>query len=182
MQYSDQDIDELRTRNLLFIAFYFFAMVMLSICLYALYISAEEYLKTHRVVIGEVLASTEFPFHGAPKLVTYLMIASILSWFCITTLGRDKLRDIAKPLKSILQLVILAIVVIALYEFIYNFTIWNSFITHNIIRGKYNLDSISIPYPNPKTPWNIVFATKMTFAAFLISSHGFYIISKANKG
>jgi hypothetical protein len=110
------------------------------------------------------------------------MIASILSWFCITTLGRDKLRNIAKPVKSILQLVILAIVVIALYEFIYNFSIWNSFITHNMIKGKYNLDSISVPYPNPNTPWNIIFATKMTFAAFLIASLGFYIISKANKG
>jgi hypothetical protein len=181
MQYSDQGIDELRTKNLFVIASYFFAMVMLSICSYALYISAEEYLKTHRVVIGEVLASTEFPFHGSPKLITYLMIASILSWFCITTLGRDKLRVIAKPTKSILQLAILAMVVITLYEFIYNFSIWNSFITHNIIIGKYNLDNISVPYPNPKTPWNVIFATKMTFAAFLISSHGFYIVSKANK-
>ncbi|MFL6394892.1 MAG: hypothetical protein ACJ708_09595, partial [Nitrososphaeraceae archaeon] len=98
MQYPHRDIDELRIRNLFIVAFYFFAMVMLSICSYAIYISAEEYLKTHRVVIGEVLASTEFPFHGSPKLVTYLMIASVLSWFCITTLGRDKLSDIAKPI------------------------------------------------------------------------------------
>ena len=110
------------------------------------------------------------------------MIASVLSWFCITTLGRDKLSDIAKPIKSILQLVILAIMVIALYEFIYNFNIWNSFITQNIIKGKYNLDNLSVPYPHPNTPWNIIFAAKMTFAAFLISSHGLYIISKTHKG
>jgi glucan phosphoethanolaminetransferase (alkaline phosphatase superfamily) len=183
LQYSDQNADgELRTRNLLFIAFYLFAIVMLSICFYALYISAEEYLNTHRLVIGEVLSNTEFPFHGSPKLVTYLMIASILSWFCITRLGRDKLRNITRPIKSILQLAILAIMVIALYESIYNFSLWNSFIIHNIIKGKYNLDSISVPYPHPNTPWNIIFAAKMTFAGFLISSHGFYIISKANKG
>ena len=182
MQYSDQDIDELRTRNLLFMAFYFSAIVMLSICFYALYISAEEYLNTHRIIIGEVLSSTEFPFQGSPKLVTYLMIASVLSWFCITRLGGDKIRTITTPIKSILQLVILAIMVIALYEFIYNFNIWNSFITQNIIKGKYNLDSLSVPYPHPKTPWNIIFAAKMTFAAFLISSHGLYIISKTNKG
>jgi hypothetical protein len=155
---------------------------MVSICLYALYISAEEYLTTHRLVIGEVLSSTEFPFHGAPKLVTYLMIASILSWFCIIRLGRDKLRNITMPIKSILQLVILVIMVITLYESVYNFSLWNSLITQNIIKGKHNLDSISIPYPHPNTPWNIIFAAKMTFAGFLISSHGFYIISKANKG
>jgi hypothetical protein len=40
------------------------------------------------------------------------------------------------------------------------------------------LDSISVPYPNPQTPWNLIFATKMTLAAFLISAHGFYIMSK----
>jgi hypothetical protein len=183
LQYSDQNADdELRTRNLLFIAFYLFAIIMLSICFYALYISAEEYLKTHRLVIGEVLSNTEFPFHGAPKLVTYLMVSSILSWFCITRLGRDRLRTITTPIKSILQLAILAIMVIALYESIYNFSLWNSFIIQNIIKGKYNLDSISVPYPHPNTPWNIIFAAKMTFTGFLISSHGFYIISKANKG
>jgi hypothetical protein len=183
LQYSDQNVDdELRTRSLLFIAFYLFAIVMLSICFYALYVSAKEYLNTHKLVIGEVLSSTEFPFHGAPKLVTYLMIASILSWFCIIRLGKDKLRNITTPTKSILQLVILAIMVIALYESIYNFSLWNSFITLNIIKGKYNLDNISVPYPHPNTPWNIIFAAKMTFAGFLISSHGFYIISKANEG
>jgi hypothetical protein len=41
------------------------------------------------------------------------------------------------------------------------------------------LDGISVPYPNPKTPWNLVFATKMTLSAFLISAHGFYIISRS---
>jgi hypothetical protein len=110
------------------------------------------------------------------------MIASILSWFCITRLGSNKIRTIITPIKSILQLAVLAIMIIALYEFIYNFNIWTSFITQNIIKGKYNLDSLSVPYPHPKIPWNIIFAAKMTFAAFLISSHGLYIISKANKG
>jgi hypothetical protein len=92
MQYSDQDIYELRTRNVFVIAFYSFVMAMLLICTYAFYVSAEEYLKTHRAVVGEVLASTEFPFHGAPKLVAYLIVASILSWFCITTLAREVKR------------------------------------------------------------------------------------------
>ena len=93
----------------------------------------------------------------------------------------EKLKDIAKPVKLMLQLILLAMTVIALYEFIYNFSIWSSFITHNMIKGKYNMDSISVPYPHPKTPWNIIFATKMTLAALLISSHGFYIMSKAIK-
>jgi hypothetical protein len=43
------------------------------------------------------------------------------------------------------------------------------------------LDTINIAYPNPQTPWNLVFATKMSLAALLISAHGFYIISKKAK-
>lgn len=181
MRNSDLERDELRTRNLFLIVFYLCATVMISIAFYALYVSAEEYTKTGRIVVGEVLVNTEFPFHGFAKLVTYLMIVSILSWFCVIKLGGNKLKSIPKAVKSILQLIILAIAVVALYEFIYNFILWSSFITDNAIKGVHNSDGINIPYPNPKTPWNLVFATKMTLAAFLIAAHGFYIVSKSEK-
>jgi hypothetical protein len=75
--------DELRSRNAFIIIFYFSATVMLSICFFGLYVSVVEYLKTGRIVIGEVLVNTEFPFHHHVKLVTYVMIASVLSWFCV---------------------------------------------------------------------------------------------------
>jgi hypothetical protein len=154
---------------------------MLSICFFALYVSADKYLKTGRVVIGEVLVNTEFPFRGSAKLVTYLMIVSILSWFCITKLVGDKTKNIPKSTKSVLQLIILAIAVISIYEFVYNVILWNSFMVHNIVKGIYKLDDITVAYPNLNTPWNLVFATKMTLAAFLISAHGFYIISKSKE-
>jgi hypothetical protein len=174
--------DELRTRKVFIIVFYFSATIMLSICFFALYVSGEEYLRTGRIVIGEALVNTEFPFHGIANLVTYLMITSVLSWFCVTKLAGDKMKNIPKSVKSILQLIVLATAVVSLYEFIYNFILWNSFVTDNAVKGVYKSDGISIPYPNPKTPWNLVFATKMTLAAFLISAHGFYIISRSNKG
>jgi hypothetical protein len=46
------------------------------------------------------------------------------------------------------------------------------------MKGIIRLDMINIPYPNPNTPWNLVFATKMSLAALLISAHGFYTMSK----
>jgi hypothetical protein len=46
------------------------------------------------------------------------------------------------------------------------------------MKGIIRLDKINIPYPNPNTPWNLVFATKMSLAALLISAHGFYTMSK----
>ena len=120
-------------------------------------------MKTGRLVIGEVLVKTEFPFHGFPMLVTYLMVTSVLSWFSGIKIGEDKIQNIPISTKSILQLLVVAVALIALYEFVYNFILWNSFVTNNAVKGLYQLDRISIPYPNPKTPWNLLFATKMTF-------------------
>jgi hypothetical protein len=78
-------------------------------------------------------------------------------------------------------LIILAIAVASLYEFVYNFIVWNSLITSDAIRGVMRFDDLSVEYPNPETPWNLVFATKMSLAAFLISAHGFYTMSKPEK-
>jgi hypothetical protein len=173
--------EELTTRMIFLVIFYCCAIIMAAITVYALYVSIGEYIKTGRVVIGEVLVNTEFPAQGLAKLVTYLMIVSVIGWYCVTRLGGDKVKDIPKSIKSILQLVVLAIAVIALYEFIYNFIIWSSLITADAMKGIIRLDDINLPYPNPKTPWNLVFATKMSLSAFLIAAHGFYTMSKPSK-
>jgi hypothetical protein len=168
-------------RTVYLIVFYISATMMTAITFYALYQSVIEFAATGKIVIGEILVRTEFPFKGLSKLVTYLMIVSVVSWYCVTKLGGDKVKEVAPAVRSIFQLIVLAIVVISLYEFVYNFVVWSSLITLNALGGSINLDTISIAYPNPQTPWNLVFATKMSLAAFLISSHGFYIISKKDK-
>ena len=173
--------EDVRTRKIFLVIFYCCAIIMAAITFYALYVSIGEYIKTGRVVIGEVLVNTEFPTQGLAKLVTYLMIVSVVGWYCVTRLGGDKVKDIPKSIKSIFQLIVLAIAVIALYEFIFNFIIWSSLITADAMKGIIRLDDINLPYPNPKTPWNLVFATKMSLAAFLIAAHGFYIMSKPGR-
>ena len=173
--------EDVRTRKIFLVIFYCCAIIMAAITFYALYVSIGEYIKTGRVVIGEVLVNTEFPTQGLAKLVTYLMIVSVVGWYCVTRLGGDKVKDIPKSIKSIFQLIVLAIAVIALYEFIFNFIIWSSLITADAMKGIIRLDDINLPYPNPKTPWNLVFATKMSLAAFLIAAHGFYIMSKPSR-
>lgn len=106
------------------------------------------------------------------------MIVSVVAWYCVTKLGTDKVKNIPKSVRSILQLIVLAILIISIYEFFYNFIIWNALITADLINGELRLDDLFMPYPNPDTPWNLVFATKMSLAALIISAHGFYIISK----
>jgi hypothetical protein len=178
MTQSDLKNDDSRTRNFFLIVFYASAVGMVIITSYGLYISAGEYIKTGRIVIGEVLVNTEVPFSGFAKLVTYLMILSVVTWYSVTKIGGEKVTNIRNSSKSILQLIAIAIAVIALYEFMYNFIIWSSLITDNALKGIANTDQINISYPNPETPWNLVFATKMNLAAFLISAHAFYKISK----
>jgi hypothetical protein len=170
--------DELLSRRFYLVVFYICAIIMAVITFYSIYVSLNEYLTTGKVIIGEVLVNTEFPFKGLAKLVTYLMIVSVVGWYCVTKLGRDKVKNIPKSIKSILQLVVLVLLIISIYEFFYNFIIWNALITADLLQGQLKLDNLYMPYPNPNTPWNLVFATKMSLAALIISSHGFYVISK----
>ena len=109
------------------------------------------------------------------------MIVSVVAWYCVVKLGGDKVSTIPKWVKAILQLVVLVIAIVALYEFVYNFIVWNSLITADALRGVLAFDDIKVEYPNPETPWNLVFATKMSLAAFLIAAHGFYTMSKPEK-
>ncbi len=178
MHQSTQEKDEKLARKIYLYIFYLCAFIMAAITFYALFVSIDEYFKTGKVVIGEVLVDTEFPIKGLAKLVTYLMIVTVVAWYCVTKLGGEKVKNIPDSAKAILQLIVLALGIIALYEFIYNFIIWNSLITADVINGIFRLDDINIAYPNPKIPWNLVFATKMSLSALLISAHGFYTISK----
>jgi len=173
--------DELRARKIYLYTFYFCAATMLIIFTYALVLSIAEYLSTGKIVIGEILVDTEFPMTGLAKLVTYLMIVTVVGWYCVTKIGGAQAKKLPKSWKALFQLIVLAIAITALYEFIYNFVVWNSFITVDMTNGLLRLDDINVPYPNPETPWNLVFATKMSFAAFLISAHGFYVISRSDK-
>jgi len=127
------------------------------------------------------LAKREFPFKGSPSLVTYLMITSIYSWYCVTRLAGEKVNAISGQARSLFQLFALSIAIIALYEFVYNFALWNSFFIEDVARGEFHSEGVSIAYPNPETPWNLMFATKMTLAAFLISAHALFLITKTKK-
>lgn len=170
--------DELLSRRFYLFVFYICAFIMAAITVYSLYVSLYEYFSTGKVIIGEVLVHTEFPVKGLAKLVTYLMIVSVVAWFCVTKLGTNKVQNVPKSVRSILQLLVLAILIVSIYEFFYNFIVWNALITADLINGELELDNLFMPYPNPNSPWNLVFATKMSLAALIISAHGFYIISK----
>ena len=152
---------------------------MAIITAYALIISIPEYLTTGKVVVGEVLVNKEFPIKGLAKPVSYLMLASVIGWYCVTRLGDRVTKKNSMTSIAIIELISIAATVIALYELIYNFIIWNALITVNMLKGELDIDSLSIAYPSQNTPWSLVFSTKMFLAAFIISAHAWYLSAKA---
>lgn len=158
---------------------YICGAIMGIITIYTLYISINIYLTNGKVVIGEVLAEKEFPFKGLAKPVSYLMLASIIGWYCVTRLGERVTKKNSITSIAIIELISIVCTVISLYELMYNFMLWNALITINLLNGTWNIDSINIPYPSANTPWNLVFATKMFLASFIISAHAWYLSAKA---
>ena len=83
---------------------------------------------------------------------------------------------------ALLQLMLLGFAIISFYEVLYNFTVLNAQITAGIIDGVVpDIDMLSVAYPDPDRPWNLVFATKIFLASFIITAHGFYLSVKPRK-
>lgn len=180
MQPTSVERDERNSIKVYKIIFYICAAIMIGVTAYALAESLMEYLSTGKVVIGEVLVDTEFPIKGFAKLVSYLMVVAVVGWFCVMKLGGSKTENVSKTKISILRMVALMLAVITSYELLYNFFVWNALMTADVLSGIFRIDVLNIPYPNPKTPWSLVFATKMFLAAAIISWHAFYMMSKPN--
>lgn len=66
------------------------------------------------------------------------------------------------------------------YEVLFNFTLWSALIASMASSGTVygNIDLIYNIFPNPETPWNIVFATKIMYLTFVSSATSFYYVSR----
>ncbi len=172
-------LDDKRVALLYKIILYICGTIMAVITIYTLYVSLVEYLQTGNVVVGEILVTSEFPIKGLAKPVSYLMLASVIGWYCVTRLGERVTKGISKTSIALIELISIAATVISLYELLYNFMVWNALITVELLRGSIDLDRLNIPYPSKNTPWNLVFATKMFLASLIISAHAWYLSAKA---
>ncbi len=162
--------------------FYACAVIMCSITAFGVYAMLGEWLEKGTYIMGEVLVKTEFPYTHFAKLTTWLFFSSIIGWYCVTRIGWKKTVRIPSWRMSLLQLMLIGFSAISLYEVMYNFTILNAQIAAGIIDGKVpDIDSLTIAYPDPTRPWNLIFATKMFLAAFIISSHSLYLSTRPRK-
>jgi len=155
---------------------------MISILAYGTYAMLSEWEETGTYVMGEVLVQTEVPFSNFAKLTTWLFFSTIIGWYCVTRIGWKRTTNLRSWRMALLQLMLLGFAIISLYEVSYNFMVLNAQITAGIIDGEVpDIDSLTIAYPDPDRPWNLIFATKIFLVAFIISSHAFYLSTKPRK-
>ena len=162
--------------------FYVCGFLMVSILIYGVYAMMLEWEENGTYVMGEVLVTTEIPFENFAKITTWLFFATIIGWYCVTRIGWKRTTNLKSWRMGLLQLMLLGFAIISLYEVLYNFTILNAQITAGIINGQVpDIDTLTIAYPDPNRPWNLIFATKIFLVGFLISSHAFYLSTRPRK-
>ncbi len=162
--------------------FYGCAFIMASITAYGIYAMLTEWDKTGTYVMGEALVKTEFPYKHFAKLSTWLFFSTIIGWYCVTRIGWKKTTNLRSWKIALVQIMVLGFAIICLYEVLYNFTVLTAQISAGIADSKVpDIDSLTIAYPDPNRPWNLIFATKIFLAAFIISAHAFYLSTKPRK-
>ena len=119
---------------------------MLTITLYCGYKSAINFKTSGELVIGEILVETEFPFKGAMKLVTFLMIFSLISWFTAIKIYEDAIKNLPLRIMTFIQLISIIAATITIYELVYNFAVWNSLITSDLFKNIFDPNNAKIKY------------------------------------
>ncbi len=164
--------------------FYVCAFIMASITFYGIYAMIGEWEEKGSYVMGEVLVTTHIPFENFAKLSTWLFFSTIIGWYCVSRIGWKKTtgNKISGWKMSLLQLMLLGFMIICLYEVFWNFSVLTAKIGAGIVDGSVpDIDGLTVAYPDPARPWNLIFGTKVFLAAFIISAHAFYLSTKPRK-
>ena len=164
--------------------FYVSAAMMLGITVFGFYATTLEWLENGTYVMGEVIHNTTIPFENFARLSTWLFFSSIIGWYCVSRIGWKKTvaGKISGRRMALLQLMLLGFMIISLYEVLYNFSVLNAKMAGGMADGATpDIDMLSVAYPDPNAPWNLVFATKVFLAAFIISGHAFYLSTRPRK-
>ena len=164
--------------------FYVCAFIMAASLVFGVYVTTLEWIENGTYVMGEAIQNTEIPFDNFARVSTWIFFSTIIGWYCVSRIGwrRTAGNKIVGTKMALLQLMLLGFSIITLYEVLYNFTVLNAQITAGMINGIIpDIDKLSIAYPDPERPWNLIFATKVFLAAFIISTHAFYLSTRPRK-
>ena len=164
--------------------FYICGLIMTSSLVFGVYVTMIEWMENGTYVMGEAIHNTTIPFENFARVTTWIFFSTIIGWYCVTRIGwkRTAGDKIIGAKMALLQLMLLGFSIISLYEVLYNFTVLNAQMTAGVINGMVpDIDRLAVAYPDPDRPWNLVFATKVFLASFIITAHGFYLSVKPRK-
>ena len=164
--------------------FYICGFIMTSSLVFGVYVTMIEWMENGTYVMGEAIHNTTIPFENFARVTTWIFFSTIIGWYCVTRIGwkRTAGDKIVGAKMALLQLMLLGFSIISLYEVLYNFTVLNAQMTAGVINGMVpDIDRLAVAYPDPDRPWNLVFATKVFLASFIITAHGFYLSVKPRK-
>jgi hypothetical protein len=164
--------------------FYICGFIMASSLVFGVYVTMIEWMENGTYVMGEAIHNTTIPFENFARVTTWIFFSTIIGWYCVTRIGwrRTAGDKIVGTKMALLQLMLLGFSIISLYEVLYNFTVLNAQMTAGVINGMVpDIDRLSVAYPDAERPWNLVFATKVFLASFIISTHAFYLSIKPRK-
>jgi hypothetical protein len=148
--------------------------IILTISSYGLVAS----IAGHSDVVGSTFVNVEIPpIWVSPitaKPISILVIAALGLTYSGLELARPYMLRFSKIRISILKGLTFVAGALIAYEVMYNFTIWASQLTLSSLLGYLNPDTIVNQFPNPNSPWNLVFATKLTELGLAVALYLFY--------
>jgi hypothetical protein len=129
--------------------------------------------------IGQTLVNVDFPIPYFAKPVTYLSIACVTFFYTGLRLWQNKVAQWSHLKLASLQLFAIVVTFASAYEVMYNFMLWGSFFSVQLFHDLAATPNI-ISSPGP-IPWNLVFATKMFLALFVISGYSVYFLRRVHE-
>jgi hypothetical protein len=134
--------------------------------------------------VGANLVNVDFPAPFFAKPVTYLSIACVTFFYTGLRLWQNRVAQWPQITLAFLQLFAIVVAFASAYEVLYNFMLWGAFFGAQLLQIAVNpaLANPNIVVGPGPVPWNLVFATKMFSALFVISGYSVYFLRRIHQG
>ncbi len=131
-------------------------------------------------VIGQNMINVSWPLPYLAQPVDYLSVASVIFFYTAIRLWQNKVAQWSHLELASLQLVAIVVAFASAYEIMYNFMLWGSYFSVQVLTDSVTANPNFIVSPG-STPWNLVFATKVFSSLFVISGYTVYFLRKVHQ-
>jgi hypothetical protein len=130
--------------------------------------------------VGQSLVDVSFPLPFFAQPATYLSIASVTFFYTGLRLWQNKVAQWSHLRLASLQLLAIVVAFASAYEVLYNFTLWGSYFSVQLLYDNLAANSSLLSSPG-SIPWNLVLATRVFAALFVIGGYSVYFLRKVHQ-